>query len=436
MSDGALPPSPLERPTARAWETARSEAWLSASHSPASLSEHYACVFTAGVVRFFSHLPQDAAAEVSANLGAVLTHCNELAFLQRSECAAYLLWHEVDRYHRVRAALDLLVEHGALPLSREERPFRLLEVGAGPAPAAYAVADYYAALRQWCTDNSEPFIPGSAMDARIMDRGPAWGGLIDELTHHVLLSAGDTEQLCAGVQYPRGVSFRDLRHFAPRVDHTNQRDAMVQRHRDVLRWGGDEEEWEAIPYGIETIRDLEGLAARTAFPSAYDLIVLANFLTEPSMLADLEQELRELTRSLVPGGVLLLLGGTGGEYPRMWTAVADLARQARLQRVVDQVVPGHAGDAAWLRVGGSVVECLQVLRDAAPGPFERVDLGQHRRGVDGALRELAEGAGLAAAAKQLGSFPGFQVHAFRRGGRAIPAAERARMRRRRTMRSA
>jgi hypothetical protein len=43
-------------------------------------------------------------------------------------------------------------------------------------------------------------------------------------------------------------------------------------------------------------------------PSAYDLIVMCNFLTNTSFTARFESEIAGLPRSLTPGGVLLVLG--------------------------------------------------------------------------------------------------------------------------------
>jgi hypothetical protein len=52
-------------------------------------------------------------------------------------------------------------------------------------------------------------------------------------------------------------------------------------------------------------------------PSAYDLIVICNFLTNTSFTTEFKAEIRELSRSLTPGGILLVLVGTGGLYPQV-----------------------------------------------------------------------------------------------------------------------
>jgi hypothetical protein len=45
---------------------------------------------------------------------------------------------------------------------------------------------------------------------------------------------------------------------------------------------------------------------------------MCNFLTNTSFATDFEPEIRELGYSLTPGGVLLILGATGGLYPQVY----------------------------------------------------------------------------------------------------------------------
>ncbi len=69
----------------------------------------------------------------------------------------------------------------------------------------------------------------------------------------------------------------------------------------------------------------------TEAPSAYELIVMCNFLTNTTMTHDLRAELAGLARSLTSGGVLLVLGATGGGYPAIYAAVNELATTTGLR---------------------------------------------------------------------------------------------------------
>lgn len=59
----------------------------------------------------------------------------------------------------------------------------------------------------------------------------------------------------------------------------------------------------------------------TEAPSAYDLIVVYYFLTNTTMTQELRDELTGLARSLTSGGVLLVLGAAGGDYPAIYSVV-------------------------------------------------------------------------------------------------------------------
>src|SRR6266508_5506892 len=74
---------------------------------------------------------------------------------------------------------------------------------------------------------------------------------------------------------------------------------------------------------------------RTDAPSAYDLIILHNFLTNATMTEDLRAELTGLARSLTSGGLLLVLGAPGGAYPAIYAAVNELATTAGLRPLPD-----------------------------------------------------------------------------------------------------
>jgi len=123
--------------------------------------------------------------------------CNELAFDTEAETLAYTIWHLVDRYGRILQVLDEMLEAGHLPLRRKR--MSVLEVGAGPSPAAYAITDFYEDLQAWSASLGE-----SGVDFRpvtnlmLLDRGPAWGHLV----HHVseaLIALGESRNLVHSV---------------------------------------------------------------------------------------------------------------------------------------------------------------------------------------------------------------------------------------------
>jgi hypothetical protein len=68
-------------------------------------------------------------------------------FEQPFAVEAYAYVHFLERYRRTWAALRYLTDVAALPLAING--VRTLDVGAGPAPALYAIDDYYGALKDF-----------------------------------------------------------------------------------------------------------------------------------------------------------------------------------------------------------------------------------------------------------------------------------------------
>ena len=105
---------------------------------------------------------------------AVLSRCNEQSTYEKQGASyAYAWLHLLDRYARTWNALEKLVEHGCLPLAKHG--VRTLDVGTGPGPSAFAVCDFYAAIREFGAQNAiEQFHQSSAITCVELDRGMNW----------------------------------------------------------------------------------------------------------------------------------------------------------------------------------------------------------------------------------------------------------------------
>jgi hypothetical protein len=129
------------------------------------------------------------------------------------------------------------------------------------------------------------------------------------------------------VQLPFRRYHADLRGFSVLAAHHAER-ARIQR-AIAREYDLDDE-----PISSET-------AWRSAYqeptdaPSAYDLIILCNFLTNATITQDLRAELTGLARSLTPGGVLLVLGAVGTAYQAIYATVNELATTAGLRPLLD-----------------------------------------------------------------------------------------------------
>jgi hypothetical protein len=259
--------------------------------------------------------------ELASKLPDVLRNCDKLDFANSAEALAYASLHLVDRYLRVSRVLDHLMQIGRLPLRK--RGVSILEVGAGPAPAIYAISDYYEVLKQWPESSSVSF--GATYKIDTIDRGDAWDHILHNLSEKLIVLrrglSGDT-------QLPFRRSIHNFSQFHTKKRHN---EAIADRAQEIIHQFDNADEFisaaSAYQYACE-----EGVNA----PSAYDLIFLCNFLTQQEMTKIFQQELQDLTGSLTPGGVLVILGGTGGNYPALYQEIRNIAAKARLTEISPQ----------------------------------------------------------------------------------------------------
>jgi hypothetical protein len=417
--------------SARKWQLRSADQWLADRRSLNSESAQMAAEFSDAVTRFFTGAVGDnaiLARQVIAELGPTLSNCDQLEFDQFPQSLAYLLWHEVDRYHRTMQSLDLLFERGALPVAKPQRKIRLLEVGSGPAPASYAAVDYFTALGAWSEKQPTQFACSGSVEVQTLDRGPAWGEVIHQLSEQLLISgrAGPKRSYGAPSTF-FNVDYTNLRGFNPRRLHSESRDRYRRRLLEA-QWADDDLYLNAY-HAPEVLDPHEAvaLAARTAPPSAYDVIIVANFLTNHDMLQKLEADLETLARSLVPGGVLLTLSAPGAQYQGLWDRFSELAEKWRLDHEVDQVLQAHEDLAIHAQVAGATISALRHLASLAPEALSAADLPSSARAEVNAALAVPASTSIEHAVSKFNPYPRFQVHAFKRGHRAIPARDRNRI---------
>jgi hypothetical protein len=147
--------------------------------------------------------------------------------------------------------------------------------------------------------------------------------------------------------------------------------------------------------------------------------VMCNFLTTTSMTAQFELEITGLARSLTPGGLLLVLGGTGEPYPMIYQAIDDATAPAHVTLVLDDVLRAQGDEQARRITADRIVSCLRYLKEGAPAAYAGVqmDLPRNVWTLDPARL----------------TFPSFQMRVYKReGNAAFNAREKRRMARRRT----
>lgn len=293
-------------------------------------------------------------AGLASCLPKVLHSCDNLEFSSLSEATAYAGLHLLDRYGRVTRVLEHLARAGRLPIRK--RAVKVLEVGAGPAPALYAVRDFYSMFRAWPQRAEVEFADVEL--AHSIERGEAWDRVLHRISEHLMLSRSDASSKAL----PFSRTYTDFSNFS----------VLLQRKQDFEN-RTQSIFWDFLDAGEPVSM---GTARRLAYeegspsPSGYDLIFMCNFLTQPAMTAKFDKELRQLARDLTPGGVLTILGGTGKQYPSVYE---DVRKIAQGQGLTD-ISPLESFDANIDRHRGEV--CRQV-REFVHAVLETCD--EHER---------------------------------------------------------
>lgn len=232
--------------------------------------------------------------------------CNEPATYEIPWAAeAYAYVHLLHRYRRTWAVLNHLTADAVLPLGAQG--VRALDIGTGPAPALYAIEDFYASLGKFANKLhiKELCIPPVTLNC--IENSPSMARFI----HHF-------SEYCQrrGPFGPTIADFSDL-------DFQAKREFHFRSYKYETYWDPHTEEYEEW-YDPHLASEESSRLFR------YRLIVFSNFLTLGDTVSGFEKELRALFNDLRAGSVVIVLGATGGAYQDVYAKLAQIANDARL----------------------------------------------------------------------------------------------------------
>jgi hypothetical protein len=292
---------------------------------------------------------------------AVLSRCNEQStYEMHGAPCAYAWLHLLDRYTRTWLALEHLVAAGCLPLGREG--VRVLDVGTGPGPAAFATHDFYVALTTFGQERGLPQFNQSPTIACVeFDPGT------NELRHHlsdILFAHTNPRETVGGALYNAVSDFREI---APAEER-----ARLERR---LRWERDEyfneirNQWDSDPrYSLAEANHIAQSLHR------YRLIIFSNFLTTVGATRSFEPNLINVLSDAHPGSVILVLGGKGEPYPAIYGYVDALASGSGFQLVLANQPVSSAESAVADTVFAEGVAFYNHLQRLAPDNSEETKL--------------------------------------------------------------
>jgi hypothetical protein len=239
----------------------------------------------------------------------------------------------------------------------------VLEVGSGPAPAIYAARDYYTDLADWCNITEQPLSALPITQISTLDRGPAWNSALHAISE-ALLMAGPAEAIL-----PFALTYHDLEGFSIRVEHRREIEREIHAAQSEFDYYDE-------PVDPGRTRE-EVLKAHNYPPSAYDIIVMCNFLTNAEIADSFSDEIGDLARSLTPGGIMLILGSASdsSKYSHVYEildSIIQQARPARVAKVLNVKLQAHTDAPTRVIIASQIVASLEHIQSLSRPKFNTV----------------------------------------------------------------
>ncbi|OGO05079.1 MAG: hypothetical protein A2Y73_01845 [Chloroflexi bacterium RBG_13_56_8] len=251
----------------------------------------------------------------------VLAQCNENSIFERPLAVeAYAYVHLLERYRRFWDVLLLLTENAILPLG--DYGINVLDIGTGPAPALYAVDDYYRLLSEFADTQEieELQLPRPQLDCIELSQE------MIRFCHHFAEYSNRFGPFRATFPDFHGVDFPQIRQW--------ERYRLAREGYDDPSTGEfefDSTEAEAHDYAVALFR--------------YRMVILSNFLTLGDTVDTFQNEILSLFRDVNPGAVVVIVGAYGSPYPDIYAKVEIMAQRSGIRHIqwVDEIL----GEQSW-----------------------------------------------------------------------------------------
>ena len=240
--------------------------------------------------------------------------CNDLTtFSSREAVLAYAYQHLPRRYLRVWDALSALTARACLPLGRHG--VRVLDIGTGPGTIAFAINDFYQALRNFGEEQCIELLARQTTRFSTVESNKNMQGFLSYFREV-------TERF-----FPTDGMYADFTTFSPQAERKQYYDSLL-REEDFNEFEG---EFEPAFTEYEANLEAQGVAR-------FRFVVMSYFLTTPEALQLFQTALVELVRDLRPGSVVMLLGAPGHEpIHRDVESIMDAGHFRRLPEVPEQL---------------------------------------------------------------------------------------------------
>ena len=246
--------------------------------------------------------------DFAAALPLCLKHCDENIYKNMGVTLAYAHLHFLERYHRFWDVLLTLLHAGILPM--RHKGVNVLDVGTGPAPSLYAIQDFYSTFLDFASEKSiqELNTPEPTLEFIEKNRYMVW------FIHHF------SECCCRNGPYH------------PMLGDFSSIDVVTKHKLDKERYIYQ------IAEEDDTTKELVRLWVHEYEPWwnenwHYNFVIFSNFLTQLHQITELTNEIGAVFRSLRPGGIVVVVGGTGKQYPDLYAGIEQMAAKMRIRRI-------------------------------------------------------------------------------------------------------
>ena len=264
---------------------------------------------------------------------------------------------------------------------------RVLDVGTGPGPSAFATHDFYAALEDYAqaTDALDWQQPP---DITCVECAHSMNHIRHLLAEHLFSTGAPRSVLGMTGGLHDFCAIRPTRERR-QIEHNlrNQYEEYYDEHQ---------EEWHDEPTHTPEEANREANSHHR-----YRLFTFSNFLTSPERVSAFQENLNDILVDARPGSVLLMIGATGGCYPDIQKQMARLADAGGFRRRNDPKPVATVEARLDGRLREEVSFFYRLLKELAG------DLPAHESGAAAQFRGECEGD------RQM-TFPRSTVHAFRK----------------------
>lgn len=232
--------------------------------------------------------------------------CSDVRTFEKPLAAeAYAYVHLLERYRRTWRTLEYLSKVAVLPLGSQG--VRVLDIGTGPAPALYAIADFYSALTDFAKECNVPELKLPPPQLACVEQSQSMIHFFHRFSEY---------SMRPGPFSPLETDFTNLELASRRAWYKQQNE--VEEY-----WDDETGQYEEFYDPVSAFADAERLYR-------FRLVVLSNFLTLTSDVRRFSSELRDLFEDLKPGGIVVVLGATGDSYQDIYKQLSLIAQGAGL----------------------------------------------------------------------------------------------------------